>query len=164
MSVVSLASISTLFVIQSKKNFPRPPPIITQMIIYPLYDITSNITMYATPSETAWITDRMTCCSGDARKTTSLPSTRAADTVVSKPTFATLPLFLLEEQSDKVAARAWNPLNIQSSYSLPKRRSASRTMTSKMVPMHDAAKAPWLETCHDSARKHESIVYQFHSI
>lgn len=30
--------------------------------------------------------------------------------------------------------------------------------------MHEAAKAPLLPTCHDSARKHESIVYQFHNI
>lgn len=62
------------------------------------------------------------------------------------------------------AARAWNPRRIQLSYSLPTRRSASRMMTSRMVPMHEAAKAPLLPTCHDSARKHESIVYQFHSI
>lgn len=165
-SIASSPPMSTLLVIQSQKNFPRPPPIITQIMMYPLYDITSNITMYATPSATAWITDRITCCSGDARNTTALPFPRgaAAATVVSTPAFAALPLYLLEEESDSDAAPAWKPLRIQSSYSLPNRRSISSTMTSSTVPMQDAAKAPRLEMCHDSARKQESIVAQFHSI
>lgn len=120
--------------------------------------------MYARPSETAWIKDLITCCSGDARKTTILLFSRAAATVVSTPAFAMLPLCLFSGESDKDEAPAWNPLKIQSSYSLPSRRSISRTMTSRIVPMQDAAKAPRLETCHDSARKQESIVYQFHSI
>lgn len=126
--------------------------------------MTSNITIYANPSVTAWITDRMTCCRGDARNTTTLPLPRAVATLVSTPAFATLSLYKIEWEFERDAAPAWNPLEIQSSYSLPNRRSASRTMTSRVVPMQDAAKAPRLETCHDSARKQESIVYQFHSI
>lgn len=50
------------------------------------------------------------------------------------------------------------------SYSLPNRRKNSRVMTSSTTPIHDAAKAPADVTCHDSARKQASIVYQFHSI
>ena len=50
------------------------------------------------------------------------------------------------------------------SYSLAPLRKASMRITRRKTPMTDPAKAPLVLTCQVSARKHESTVYQFHSI
>lgn len=132
--------------------------------------MTSNMTIYARPSEIAWINDRISCCSGDARKTTvripplPAPAVAAAGEVVRKPArpfligravalCAASPPEADAATALAAAAWVWNPRSTQSSYSLPRRRRASMAMTRRIEPMHEAAKAPLLETCHDSARK-----------
>lgn len=134
--------------------------------------MTSNMTIYARPSEIAWINDRISCCSGDARKTTvripplPAPVVAAAGEVVRKPArpfligravalCAASPPEADAATALAAAAWVWNPRSTQSSYSLPRRRRASMAMTRRIEPMHEAAKAPLLETCHDSARKPE---------
>ncbi|KAK1830180.1 hypothetical protein QBC39DRAFT_331728 [Podospora conica] len=97
------------------------------------------------PKVAAWMTARISCCSGLARNVTECCSPGVADAVRS-------------------SRRAWNSRSRWSSNSLPSRRSASRQTTIRTTPMQVAAKAPLLLICQDDERKHASMVYQFQSI
>ena len=53
---------------------------------------------------------------------------------------------------------------INASYSRPTRRKNSRISTRQITPIHEPANIPREVMCHDLARKHASIVFQFQSI
>jgi hypothetical protein len=84
----------------------------------------------------------------------------AAPGVSSPPSlFASTPVCAEERGEDARARRT-----IHLSYSLIPLLRASIAIQRKKTPRTEPAKPPFERTCHDFAMKHESTVFQFHSI